>query len=198
VWLDDRPLQKFAARELAQRRAYLPQQARCEWPLPVWRLVGLGLTPTLPAWGDFSAADRERIDTVLRECDLLERREQSVATLSGGELARALFARTLVGDPQLLIVDEPLASLDPAHAHDALRRMRHLARVQDKVVIASLHDPNAVLGYCSRVLMLKGGRLIADGVPAEVMTAATLRTVYDVEARVIHHNGQSITTFGSP
>jgi iron complex transport system ATP-binding protein len=150
VRLDDRALADYPPRELARQRAFLPQNPRCDWPLPVHRLVGLGLTPSLPAFGGFSAADVARIDSALAACDLSGQREQAATTLSGGELARAMLARALVADPALLIVDEPLTGLDPRHAQDAARRLQQLAVGQGKLVIASIHDLNIALRRASR------------------------------------------------
>jgi ABC-type hemin transport system ATPase subunit len=93
VLLQDKPLSAYAPRELARHRAFLPQNPRCDWPLPVERLVALGLTPTLPVFGGFCAEDAERIETALTACDLLGHRQQAATTLSGGELARAMLAR---------------------------------------------------------------------------------------------------------
>ncbi len=184
VALDGQPLAAFAPRDLARRRAFLPQGAHCEWPIAVQRLVGLGLTPSLPAVGDFSSADHARIDAALAACDLQAQREQPVTTLSGGELARAMLARALVGDPQVLIVDEPLAGLDPKHTQDAARRLQYLAIEQRKLVIATVHDLTIALRRASRVWALKNGRLLADGAAAEVITAPVLRELFEVDACV--------------
>ena len=86
VLLDGAPLAGLAPRELARRRAYLPQNARCEWPLSVERMVALGLAP-------FGREDPQRVEAVLADCDLRALRAQAVTTLSGGELARAMLAR---------------------------------------------------------------------------------------------------------
>ncbi|MDR2216432.1 MAG: ABC transporter ATP-binding protein, partial [Nevskiaceae bacterium] len=109
VQIDGRALRSFTPRQLARLRSYLPQNPRCEWPLPVHRLVALGLTPEREDRGGDDDAEQTRINAVLDSCDLSARRDQAVTTLSGGELARAMLARALVSDPALLIVDEPLA-----------------------------------------------------------------------------------------
>jgi iron complex transport system ATP-binding protein len=184
VRLDGRPLDAIAARELALRRAFLPQNPRCDWPIPVERLVALGLTPSLPAFGGFNASDTARIEAALQACDLLAHRRQSATTLSGGELARAMLARALVGDPDLLIIDEPLAGLDPRHALDAAQRLGRLARERGKLVIAAVHDLNLALRHATRIWALRDGRLLADGPPATTLDAALLRDVYDVTGSV--------------
>lgn len=184
VLLDGLPLNGIPASSLAQRRAYVPQNARCEWPLPVERMVALGLGPTAPGLRAKIQGEAARIDAVLAACDLLAQRHQAVTTLSGGELARAMLARALIADPQLLIVDEPLAGLDPRHAWEAARRLRQLAVEQGKLVIAALHDLNIALRCSTRVWALKEGRLLADGLPAATISGNLLRELFDVQASV--------------
>jgi iron complex transport system ATP-binding protein len=196
IALSGKPLGAYSPQQLATLRAYLPQNPRCDWPLPVHRLVGLGLTPTLPAWGDFSSDDLERIETAIRAGDLVEQREQAVTTLSGGELARAMLARALVSNPGTLIVDEPLSGLDPRHAQDAARRLQSLAAREGKLVIAAIHDLNIALRRATRVWALKDGRLVADGAPADVITPALLKRVFDLEACVSGTGPAAYVDFG--
>jgi iron complex transport system ATP-binding protein len=184
IALDAQPLATIPARELAHRRAYLPQNARCEWPLPVERMVALGLVPIASSLRIKVPEEKARIDAVLAACDLVAQRHQPVTTLSGGELARAMLARALIADPQLLIVDEPLAGLDPRHAWDAAGRLRQLAVSQGKLVIAALHDINIALRCATRVWALKGGRLLADGPPATTISESLLRDLFDIQASV--------------
>jgi len=168
---------------LARRRAYLPQNARCEWPITVENAVALGLTPNAPAFGDLSAADRARVSETLAACDLADRRDHAVTTLSGGELGRAMLARALVGDPEVLIADEPIAGLDPRHALDAMKRLRTLAD-KGRLVIVALHDLALAARFADRVIAMKDGRIVADGVTAAVVTPGLLRDLFEVEARI--------------
>jgi iron complex transport system ATP-binding protein len=183
VSLDGASLAKLKPAALARRRAYLPQNPRAEWPISVERLVALGLTPQLPAFGGLPEALQARVAAALVACDLVGQREQAATTLSGGELARAMLARALVGDPEILIVDEPIAGLDPRHALDSARRLRELAG-QGKLVIASIHDLTLAARYTTRILALHQGRVAADGPTAEALTADLLRSIFGVEACV--------------
>jgi iron complex transport system ATP-binding protein len=184
VLLDEQDIRAMPPRELARRRAYLPQGARCEWPLPLERMVALGLVSTAPGMRVRIAGEAARLDAVLADCDLMAQRQQPVTTLSGGELARAMLARALIGDPHVLIVDEPLAGLDPRHAWDAARRLRQLAVEQGKLVVAAMHDLNIALRCATRVWALKGGRLLADGMPAVTINAGLLRELFEIQASV--------------
>jgi iron complex transport system ATP-binding protein len=183
VALDGISIRALSGRNLAQRRAYLPQNPRCEWPISVERLVALGLTPTLPALGGLPASFGPRIAQALAACDLLEHREQPATTLSGGELARAMLARALVADPDVLIIDEPIAGLDPRHALDTARRLQGLAK-SGKLVIASIHDLTLAGRHASRIFALSNGRVQGDGATATTLTPALIRSAFDVEACV--------------
>ena len=191
VTLDGVALSAIGGKALARQRAYLPQSPRAEWPIPVERLVALGLTPQLPAFGGLPATLQARVDTALAQCDLLDRRDQPATTLSGGELARAMLARALVGEPEVLIVDEPLSGLDPRHALDGIERLRALAD-GGTLVIASLHDLTLAARYASHVAVLREGRLIAFGPTAATLTPALIRDGFDVEACI---GGKGRTTF---
>ena len=180
---DSRPVLRWRPAELAKVRAYVPQNPRCEWPISVARLVALGLTPVLPTFGSLPASLAGKVAQALAACDLDEKADQPATTLSGGELARAMLARALVGDPAVLIVDELTAGLDPRHALDALSRMKALA-AGGRLVIASIHDLTLVARHADRIVALKAGRVVADGPTREVLTAALLKEVFEVEARI--------------
>ena len=181
--LDGTPLSKLPRRELARRRAYLPQNPRAEWPISVERLVALGLTPQLPAFGGLPGGFEPRLTQAIEACDLMAQRHQPATTLSGGELSRAMLARALIGDPEVLVADEPMAGLDPRHALDTVARLAALA-ADGKLVVASIHDLTMTLRHTSHLLALHNGRLAAFGPTAEALTPALIRQVFDVEATI--------------
>ena len=183
IKMNGRAISSYSRVEIARRRAYLPQSPRCEWPISVERLIALGLTPTLPVFGGLPIAFEARIAEMLTQWDLVPQREQPATTLSGGELARAMLARALVGDPDILIADEPISGLDPKHALDTLARLRDLAR-SGKLVIISIHDLTLAARYATRLVVIDRGRIVSDGRPGDILTADLLRDVFEVEARV--------------
>jgi iron complex transport system ATP-binding protein len=196
VRLDGVALSATGGRALARRRAYLPQRAGVEWPISVVRVVALGLTPSLPAFGDLPAALRPAVDEALAACDLRDLGDRPATALSGGELARVMLARAIVGRPELLIVDEPTAGLDPRHALDAGRRLRALADAGCTVIVA-LHDLDLALRIADEALAVKDGRVVAHGPAAEVFTDAVLGALYDVSARVVRDaDGASVRFIG--
>ncbi len=195
VWLGDDPLASLPRRDLARRRAYLPQRATVEWPISVERVVGLGLTPSLPTWGSLPPSLQPAIDRALADGDLLHLRDRSATSLSGGELARVMLARAVVGDPELLIVDEPAAGLDPRHTIDAMRRLRAHADL-GRTVVMSVHEMDLALRFADDVVALKDGRLLWSGPVREVMTEANLAQLYDISVSIgMDAHGPSIRFF---
>ncbi len=187
VTLDGTALAAMSPKQLARLRAYLPQNPRAEWPISVERLVALGLTPQLPFFGDVAPDERAKVLAALEACDLVALKDQAATTLSGGELARAMLARALVGDPELLLVDEPTAGLDPRHALDAMVRLKARASA-GRSVIAAVHDLGLALSFADRVVALSNGKVLAD-VTAGDVDAALLKALYDVDARIVRDDG---------
>jgi len=183
VALDGVPLSRLHRRALAQVRAYLPQSPRAEWPVSVERLVALGLTPQLPAFGGLPGEMQASVAAALEMVDMTDHHDQPATTLSGGELARAMLARALVGDPAIVMADEPLAGLDPRHALDGVDRLRKLA-LAGKLVIASMHELTLAARYTTRVAVMHEGRLVAFGPTARTLTSALLHEVFEVNACV--------------
>ena len=183
VTLDGIAIASLNRRQLAHVRAYLPQNPRAEWPVSVERLVALGLTPQLPAFGALPEEMQARVAAALEVVDMSGHWEQPATTLSGGELARAMLARALVGDPAILMVDEPLTGLDPRHALDSVGRLRKLAD-GGKLVVASIHELTLAARYTTHLAVLREGKLVAFGPTAETLTSALLREVFEVEACV--------------
>jgi iron complex transport system ATP-binding protein len=196
VALDGEPIGGLSGRKLAVRRAYLPQNPRCEWPISVERLVALGLTPSLPLFGGLPDRYGPEITSALEDCDLLDRRNQTVTTLSGGELARAMLARALVGNPDVLIVDEPTAGLDPKHSLYTAGRLERLAR-GGKLVIASMHDLTLAGRYATRICALGDGQVRGDGATASTLTPELIRSVFDIAACVSGAGEQFFVDFVS-
>jgi iron complex transport system ATP-binding protein len=198
VSLDGQPLSRMGGRELARRRAYLPQNPRAEWPIAVERLVALGHTPQLPAFGGLPGGFEPRLTEAIVACDLVQHRFQPATTLSGGELARAMLARALIGDPQVLLADEPTAGLDPRHALDTMGRLRRLAVEQGKLVMTSVHDMSLAARHATHLLALREGQVAAFGETRAVLSPALLRDVFDVDARIQGEAGETIIDYRGP
>jgi iron complex transport system ATP-binding protein len=197
ILIGDRPMGELGRRTLARRRAYLPQNPEVHWPISVERLVALGLTPSLPLFGGLPEHLRRKVDEALEAYDLVALRERPADALSGGERSRAMLARAAVGDPEILIVDEPTAGLDPRHALDAMARLRAHADGRRSVIMA-IHDLDLATRAADEVLALKDGRVLAAGPVEAVFTEAILTELYDVPARVSRDDFRTVVRFEDP
>jgi iron complex transport system ATP-binding protein len=194
VMLGARRLAEISALALARKRAYLPQNPHLEWPLPLERLVALGLTPHLPAVGPLPRHLLAAVEQALAACDLLPQRAQAATTLSGGEFARAMLARALVGDPEILIVDEPIAGLDPRHAMAVMRLLSNEA-ARGKLVVASLHDLTLAGRHATRILAAVDGALVSD---AGTLTEELVHSVFGVACQMTGQGDSLALTLLSP
>jgi iron complex transport system ATP-binding protein len=181
VMLDAKRLSHLSSLQLARIRAYLPQNPRLEWPLTVERLVALGLTPRLPATGGLPQSYAPGISKALELCDLAQKRDQVATTLSGGEFARAMLARAIVSEPQILIVDEPITGLDPLHAMQCMSLLRDFARA-GTLVVAALHDLTLSSRYASRAIVVVDGEVAFD---ANSLTEEIIHRAFGVRAMAV-------------
>ena len=165
-------------RDLARRIGFLPQTADVYWDVDVATLVALGRFPHRGRWGA-SIADDAAVATAMAATDMAGLGHRIVNTLSGGERGRALLARVLAGTPEWLLVDEPLASLDPAHQIDVLDCLRAAAATGAGVVVV-LHDLNQAVRVADDIVLMKDGRIVAQGAADAVLTPAGIAATYGV------------------
>ena len=189
--IDGAPIAAMPLRERARRIAYLPQGQTVHWPLTVERLVALGRLPHLAPFARPGSIDAQAIERALERTELLSLRERPVDELSGGERARVLLARALAIEAPLLLADEPLAALDPEHQIEVMALLRGEAE-RGATVIAVLHDLTLAARWCDRLLLIDRGKLIADGKPADVLTANRIDAVYGVSAFIGEAAGEPL------
>jgi iron complex transport system ATP-binding protein len=195
ISLDDRPFETLSRQERARRIAYLPQLNQVAWPLSVERLVELGRIPHLEPWQQPSPTDRAAIERVIVQTDLLSLRQRPFDTLSGGEQARVLLARALVTEPDILIADEPVAALDPAHQLDVMQLLTdHCGGGRSVIVV--LHDLTLAAHFCQRLQLLMEGATLAEGSPEEVLNEQNLADAYAIEP--IEPEETALTPFSLP
>jgi iron complex transport system ATP-binding protein len=183
IRIDGTPVAAIPRREMARHLAYLPQGQVLHWPLTVERLVALGRLPHLAPFSRMTEADSAAVEAAMRRADVTHLRHRNAVELSGGERARAMLARALAVGAKGLVVDEPLASLDPGHQIDVMELLDREAR-GGALVVAVLHDLTMAARYCDRLLLIDRGRLVADGPPAAVLTAGRLADIYGIDAFV--------------
>lgn len=176
-----KPTANYSPRERALALSYLPQSRQLAWPICVREAVALGRFAQGGAMGRLGPLDAKAVDGALQRCDLTGFANRSVASLSGGELARVHIARALAAGTPALIADEPTAALDPRHALDVLALLQGRAR-EGAAVLVILHDLSLAAQFCDEVILLNQGQLIAQAPPREALTPKILGDVYRVSA----------------
>ncbi|MFE0674604.1 ABC transporter ATP-binding protein [Streptomyces sp. NPDC058867] len=194
VTLDGRTLPEVGRRETARRIATVEQHAHTQTELTVREVVALGRIPHRRAWTPATATDAEAVTEALTRTGLTDRAGQSWHTLSGGERQRAQIARALAQTPRELLLDEPTNHLDIQHQLDLLELIVGLP----VTTVVALHDLNLAATYCDRLLVLRDGRVVAEGTPAEVLTPTLIEQVYGVRAEVSQEPGHPVIRFLRP
>ncbi|OAN26801.1 cobalamin/Fe3+-siderophore ABC transporter ATP-binding protein [Plantibacter sp. H53] len=185
VELDGRGVRSIPTREVARRLAILPQKPLTPSATSVRDLVSRGRHPHQSLLKPWTPADTIAVDEALAATGLETLADRDTASLSGGQLQRAWIALVLAQRAPTILLDEPTTFLDLSHQLDVLRLVRSINRERGATVVMVLHDLTLAGRYSDRLVVVGGGRVIADGTPWEVLTPAVLREAFDLDAIVI-------------
>jgi iron complex transport system ATP-binding protein len=190
------PLARLDGRSRARTVAYLPQDPPVHWPLAAREVVALGRLPHRAYGAAQSDADSAAVAAALEQTDTSAFAERSINRLSVGERARVLLARALAVEAPVLLVDEPIAMLDPYHQLDVMGVLRGYAAGgngrEPRVVLAVLHDLGLAARYCGRVLLMRDGKIVGDGPPDATLDSSSIRAHYRVEPLIARHDGEPL------
>lgn len=184
VLMDGRSLHRTPRREIARRIAFVPQDTRIDFAFSVEEIVGMGRHSHRGRFAPETAVDRGAVETALTRCDVAHLRTRDANTLSGGERQRVLIARSLASEPEVILLDEPTASLDIEHAIEILDLCRELARDGHGVAVA-IHDLNAVAHYADVAALIDRGKMAKVGAVADVLNPLAFEQVFGVKAEML-------------
>ena len=189
VHLDGDPLRIWRQRALARRIAHLPQRLPEVPGLTVRELCALGRFPWRGSFGRWRPEDEVAVERGLAETSMAEFADRLADELSGGERQRAWIAMLLAQESPTLLLDEPISALDPAHQIEILSLLERLNAERGRDVVAILHDVNLAARFASRIIALKGGRVVFDGSPAELMEESRLTSLYGTGIELLPRPG---------
>lgn len=184
VLLDGSRIGDLAAKEVARRLALLPQSPIAPDGIVVEDLVARGRYPHQGLLKQWSAADAKAVESALQRAGVVELRDRMVGELSGGQRQRVWIAMVLAQDTPLLLLDEPTTFLDISHQVEVLNLCRRL-HGEGVTVVAVLHDLNLAFRYADHLIVMKGGEIVAEGRPGDIVTADLIDGVFDLPCRII-------------
>jgi iron complex transport system ATP-binding protein len=187
VRLDATGLRQLSRKSIARCIAMVPQQFHISFAFTVKEVVALGRIPFMKAFAEESEADGRLVHDALELVGVSELAQRRFDELSGGERQKIVLAMALAQQPRLLLLDEPTAHLDICHQVEILEMVKALNKEQGLTVVAAIHDLNLASLYFNRLVLLKDGRVLADGSPSQVLTEPIIAEVFSASVRVEPH-----------
>jgi len=182
VKLDGRPIDQYRVRERARHVGVVMQSAPPALDFTVREYVLIGRNARMSPFAAASEADRAAVENAMKLFEVDHLADRSCNQLSGGERQRTMLAAAWALEPEIFLLDEAVSAIDPAHTFAVLKILRECAKT--KTVFMVLHDLMLAANFADRVLLLKDGRIAADGAPGEVLTAENLLSVYNLHVTV--------------
>ncbi len=191
IWFDQESVLHSHSSVLARKLSLMQQSTHFMSRLRVQELLLFARYPYHK--GRPRAVDHEFVDKILNYFGLQDRRNQFLDQLSGGLRQLALVAMVFSQDTDYILLDEPLNNLDMFHAKNLMGLLRKAIRDWQKSIVIVLHDVNYASQYADYIVALKHGVVAFEGCPADVLTASNLKRLYNVDAKIIEHNGKRIS-----
>lgn len=188
VLIDDNPVGSYSARALAQKVAFVRQQAQTDLDFSAFEIVLMGRNPYQKRLQNESKADWDIVEQCMRQTNTWHLRFAKPNQMSGGELQRVMIARALAQQTPVLLMDEPVSNLDIAHQLEIMRLLRN---AKEKTILIVIHDLNLALQFCDDLMLFHGGSLLYQGPISGGLTPENIREVYGVpshaaEGRIIY------------
>ncbi|WGE55668.1 ATP-binding cassette domain-containing protein [Actinobacillus equuli subsp. equuli] len=190
IWLNNYNIAETDSRKIAQHLAILTQDNVIHSRITVQDLLMFGRYPHHQ--GKISEHDRQVVEKALQRFELAQLKDRFLNELSGGQRQRALIAMTFCQQTQHVLLDEPLNNLDMFHARELMRLLRKLTDELQLTTVMVVHDINMAAAYADTIVAMKNGEIIMTGSPEEIITPENLKTVFNLDAEVLEHNGKRL------
>lgn len=187
IKIGTRNLSDIPQKALARLIGYVPQHFSTAFDFRSRDIVAMGRYAFQSPFSPESKEDRRQIRIAMEETGVWEMRDRRISELSGGERQRLILASTLAQQPQILLLDEPTTAMDIKHQLQFLQLLRQLREDKSLTIVTVTHDVNLAVRFFDRMLVMKQGRIAADGAPANILTPELLQEVYDVQLEIFPH-----------
>ncbi|EAR25831.1 The iron-vibriobactin/enterobactin uptake porter [marine actinobacterium PHSC20C1] len=185
VMLDGRDIHSQSSKEVARVVGILPQSPIAPEGITVRDLVARGRYPHQGWFQQWSATDDAAVEHALVATETVELASRRIEELSGGQRQRVWIAMALSQDPDILLLDEPTTFLDVRHQLDALDVLAALNRDRGTTIVMVLHELNLAARYADHMVLMGGGKILAEGAPADVVTVERMREAFGLTAQIV-------------
>lgn len=183
--LDGKSIYEIPTLCLARQIGLLPQSPLVPGSITVADLVSRGRFPYQNFLGQLTKADYSAISAAMEAMGILDLADKPVESLSGGQRQRVWIALVLAQDTDILLLDEPTTYLDIAYQVEILDCLERLNQVKKTTIVAILHDINLSIRYADHIFAMKGGKLIAEGAPRDIITQDLMKKIYGLDCSII-------------
>ncbi|MDH2998775.1 heme ABC transporter [Pasteurellaceae bacterium LFhippo2] len=177
IWLENCKLSALNPKQKSEQLAYLAQNTQIHWDLTSYDVIALGLPAPLK-----KSEEQQKIQQVAEKFSIQHLLNHPFQQLSGGEKARVQLARCCIKQSPLLLVDEPIATLDPYYQIDIMQQLKSLTPAQTCIVV--IHHLDLAYRFCDEVILLNNGKVLASGKTEQVLTAENLAEAFGIQAQI--------------
>lgn len=192
VYLQDQDMQKLSTKDIAKRLAILAQSPSAPPQLKVGELISYGRYPHRKNVNRLTPEDHEMIDWAMEVTQTAEFADRELSQLSGGQRQRVWLAMALAQKTDILLLDEPTTYLDMAHQIEVLKIVQKINKEHGCTIVMVLHEINQAARFSDTILAMKAGEVLANGKPKEIMTAAYLEKIFNIQAKIVNDDGTPV------
>lgn len=192
IYLQDQDMQKLSTKDIAKRLAILAQSPSAPPQLKVGELISYGRYPHRKNVNRLTPEDHEMIDWAMEVTQTAEFADRELSQLSGGQRQRVWLAMALAQKTDILLLDEPTTYLDMAHQIEVLKIVQKINKEHGCTIVMVLHEINQAARFSDTILAMKSGEVIANGKPKEIMTAAYLEKIFNIQAKIVDDEGTPV------
>lgn len=189
VLYNNEPLSGFDTREIAKKIAYIPQDPVFAFPFTVAEVLLMGRAPYIGRFEFEREGDWEIAEAAMETVGIARLKDRLITEISSGERQLASIGRALVQEPEVMILDEPATFLDIKHRNEIMKILKQLKDERGILIIAATHDIFTALFYFDEIIMIKDGRVFAEGSTDEIVNRENLSFLYDTEVSVRKEDG---------
>lgn len=189
IIISDKKIEEYSQKEMSKLISFVPQKSGISLDMTVEDFVFMGRTPHIEnKWIGFEDKDKKIVIDTLEKLNLIDFKERSIFSLSGGEFQRILLARALVQKTDIILLDEPTSALDLNFSIEIMNITEKIVKEEKKTVVMVLHDLNLASMYCDKVIFIKNGEIKCSGNPYDLYSSELFNEVYGFNSDIIEKN----------